>query len=196
MILVQEVLVSEEVLERRFHCKLSACKGACCWEGDWGAPLSDNEQSQLEAHLPSLLQYLTEQGRKEIDRQGTSVYYKSPDMIGTPLIGQGACAYLVKSDGGIARCSIEIAYEQGAIPFQKPISCHLYPIRVHEEPSVGLVALNYDEWDICQAACSHGSELDLLVVKFLEKAIIRRFGESFYEELLALAEDWNKVRSE
>ncbi|MDH3245308.1 MAG: DUF3109 family protein [Saprospiraceae bacterium] len=189
MIFVQEILVSEEVLERKFACKLSACKGACCWEGDWGAPLNEEEQGNLEEHIQDLSPYLNEESIKTIEQQGTSVYYSVPKMTGTPLLSQGHCAYLVKLESGIARCAIEIAYEDGTIPFRKPISCHLYPIRIHEDARVGLTALNYDEWDICQSACQHGSELGISVIAFLKDALVRRFGQSFYEELLQISDD-------
>ncbi|MEM6723058.1 MAG: DUF3109 family protein, partial [Bacteroidota bacterium] len=183
MIIIGEVLVSDDVVNEAFICNLNACKGACCWEGDFGAPLKEQEIQNLGDHLESILPYLDEQGRKAISRKGHYEYFEEENDHGTTLLENGRCAYLTMNELGIGVCGIEQAHRQGAIPFNKPISCHLYPIRVVEEPNSGFIALNYDRWDICSAACTLGKKEQLPVYQFLKGPLIRRFGESFYEDL-------------
>ncbi len=187
MFLIREILVSHEILQHRFVCNLSACLGACCWEGDWGAPVEDYEQTILTNVRESLRPYLTRDGNELIDEQGSYVYYKEPKKMGTPLLANGHCAYLNLDSGGCASCGIETAHRDGAIDFKKPISCHLYPIRHQVESEKSFQALNYDEWDICQPACTLGKTLDLPLYEFAKEAIIRKFGVAFYEDLEAAA---------
>ncbi|MEM6378328.1 MAG: DUF3109 family protein [Bacteroidota bacterium] len=183
MIIIEDVLVSDDVVEQQFICNLNACKGACCWEGDFGAPLKKEEIKDLEQHLDKILAYLDDKGRETISRKGHYEYFEEEKDNGTPLLENGRCAYLTINELGFGVCGIEQAYREGAIPFNKPISCHLYPIRVVEEPATGFIALNYDRWDICSAACSLGEKEQVPVYQFLKGPLIRRFGESFYEAL-------------
>ena len=187
MIFIGEVLVSEEVLDRKFVCNLTACKGACCWEGDYGAPLEDEEVPVLEEIYEQVKPYMTEAGRRVVEEQGVAVIYKDNNEFGTPLINGGACAFLVFDRGGVAKCAIEQAYLEGKTTYKKPISCHLYPIRVTRNRKVGYEALNYDEWDICSAACEKGEREKVPVYEFLREALVRRYGNEFYEELDAAA---------
>lgn len=183
MILVQEKLVSNDVVEQQFLCNLKACKGACCWEGDFGAPLENEELQTLENIYEEIKPFLLEEGKKAIEEQGVFAYYKEDKEYGTPLLKSGACAYLTYDDLGIAKCGIEQAYFAGKTEFRKPISCHLYPIRVTENEQTGFVALNYESWEICSPACDLGTKEKMPLYKFAKDAIIRKFGEEFYEEL-------------
>lgn len=183
MIIIQDVLVADELFQKQFLCNLSACKGACCWEGDWGAPLEAEERKILEKIYPKVAPYLSEEGKTAIAEKGFSVYYPQAEEYGTPLIKNRACAFMTYTEGGIAKCGIEQAYEAGEIDFKKPISCHLYPIRVSKNEETGFEALNYDEWDICKAACDKGKKEQLPLYKFVQEAIERKYGVSFFDEM-------------
>jgi len=187
MIAVDDVLVSEDLLESYFCCDLKACKGACCWEGDWGAPLEDAELPVLESITEQLQPYLPEESNAYLKENEPYRFFDRPGFNGTPLHPDGACVYLTKDQLGIRRCGIEMANEDGAINFKKPVSCHLYPVRV-VDLKVGF-AINYDRWHICSAACSKGSKLQLRLFEFVKDAIIRKFGKSFYEKLRDIAYD-------
>lgn len=187
MLIIQDILVSDDLVETQFLCDLKACKGACCWEGDWGAPLDKAELHTLEMIYEDVKPFLTQAGIEVIEEQGLYVYYEEPKDYGTPLLENGACAYMTYNEIGIAQCGIEQAYLAGKIDFKKPISCHLYPVRVKENPEQGFEALNYDEWEICAAACNLGKKAALPVYQFVKDALIRKYGTAFYEELDAAA---------
>lgn len=182
MILIEEILVSDEIFEEQFACNLSACKGACCWEGDYGAPLEDPEVHQLEALYPKIAPYMSPVGREIVEKEGVAIIYKDNNEFGTPLVANGPCAYMVVGNDGVAKCAIEAAYRDGAIDFLKPISCHLYPIRVMSNKKTGFEALNYDRWDICSAACTKGEREKISVFEFTREALIRKYGMAFYQE--------------
>jgi len=195
MLMIQDKLISDDLLEVDFLCNLDACKGACCWEGDYGAPLSEAEILTIVGIYQELKPYLTEIGIKAIEEKGIATYYSEPEFMGTPLLENGACAFMTFRDG-IAQCGMELAHRDGKTKFKKPISCHLYPIRVTEEPELGFSALNYDKWDICSAACKKGKKASLPVYQFAKEALIRKYGQDFYDELDAAAnhlEDPSKV---
>lgn len=183
MFLIQDILVSEAVVQEDFVCNLNACKGACCWEGDFGAPLETEELHTLERIYPQIKPFLSEAGIEVIEKEGLFAYYKEEKEYGTPLIDGGPCAYMIKNELGIAMCGIEVAYKAGATDFIKPVSCHLYPIRVAENPKTGFTAVNYEKWDICSAACTLGKKEKIPVYQFVKSGLIRKFGESFFEEL-------------
>jgi len=187
LIIDENKLVSLSLIEEHFVCNLNACKGACCWEGDYGAPVSEEERTILEEIYPKLRPILTVEGNLSIALQGTSVWAEEGEEYATPLIDGAACAYLTRDENGIAKCGIEKAHEMGLIDFQKPISCHLYPVRI-EKMSSGYEALNYHEWDICAAACANGKSLQMPVYQFVKNALVRKYGEAFYEELHAAAQ--------
>jgi len=193
MLIVNNVLVSDDVLEKHFSCNLDACKGACCWEGDWGAPLESQELDILDQIFDQIKPFLSNEGLKAIRKQGKYTYYEEPDEYGTPLLKNGACAYLTKNEQGIYQCGIEQAYLAGATDYHKPISCHLYPIRVESKPEHHFEALNYDKWSICSAACKKGKKEDIRVFEFAKDALIRKYGEQFYEELEAAARHMEQV---
>lgn len=188
MLIIQDVLVSDDVVEAHFMCDLNACKGACCWEGDFGAPLEEEEINILKEDIHQIKPFLSEKGIHAIDHQGIAVYYKDMESMGTPLLQNAACAFLLTDESGIGVCGIEKAYNEGASRLKKPISCHLYPIRVTKSPAESFEALNYDRWEICSAACSNGEKAKLPVYQFVKAAIIRKYGEAFYEELEAAAQ--------
>jgi Protein of unknown function (DUF3109) len=187
MLIVQDKLVSDEIVTEHFLCDLNACKGACCWEGDLGAPLEERELPILSAIYEKVKPFLLEEGQKAIAEQGK--YIKDKDNgYSTPLIHGGACAYMTYDVLGIAKCGIEAAYLAGKVSFHKPISCHLYPIRVNSNDETGFEALNYETWSICSAACTKGKKEKLPVYKFVKDAIVRKYGIDFYEELDGAAE--------
>jgi Protein of unknown function (DUF3109) len=188
MIIVQDKLVSDDIVEEQFVCNLNACKGACCWEGDYGAPLEVAELPVLEDIYESVKPFLTPAGIAAIEAQGKHVWFEPAQEHTTPLIDGGACAYMTHDALGIAKCGIEMAWKAGATHFQKPISCHLYPIRIEKFESFDSEALNYDRWEICSAACENGKTLKVPVYVFLKDALIRKYGEAFYEELEGAAE--------
>lgn len=188
MIIVQDKLVSDDVVEQQFICNLNACKGACCWEGDYGAPIEEEEKAILEAIFEQVKPFLTPEGIAAVEAKGKYAWYDGMGDYGTPLVEGGACAYLTYDALGIAKCGIETAWRAGATDFRKPISCHLYPIRIEKFESFGSEALNYDRWEICSAACTLGEKEQVPVYVFLKEAIIRKYGEAFYEELEGAAE--------
>ena len=180
MIQIDETIISEDILDYEFVCNLTTCKGACCIEGDAGAPIDQDELPILEAIYPVVKPYLTEKGVESIEKQG--VYIKGEDgEWETPLIDGGECAYVIRNKEQIALCAIEQAYNDGKIDWKKPISCHLYPIRLHKYSS--FTAVNYDRWNICNDACVLGKKLEVPIYKFVKNALIRKFGEAWYEQL-------------
>ncbi len=183
-----KTIVSEEILERDFVCNLSACKGNCCIDGDAGAPLSAEETKIMEEIYPKVKPYLRPEGIAAIEAQGTWVKGEDGDFETTLIEGKD-CAYVI-FDGATALCGIEQAYNEGIVSWKKPVSCHLYPIRVKDFTE--FTAVNYDRWDICNDACTLGKELQVPVYKFVKEALVRRFGEDWYLELEKVALDLKK----
>jgi Fe-S-cluster containining protein len=185
MIVIDDILISDEVIERKFICDLSKCKGACCKSGDFGAPVSESEIDILKELLPKIEHLLTDEAIAKIKAQGVHQSYTHEDKSfeGTTLLEDGSCVFLKENEIGMLECMIEKAHYAGISDFKKPISCHLYPLRVIENEEVNLTAVNYSEWDICSAACELGAKEDVPVYQFLKEALIRKFGEDFYEQL-------------
>lgn len=182
MIIIGDKLIADGVTHRSFVCNLEACKGACCWEGDFGAPLEQEEMETLDKIYDKVKPFLRPEGIKAIEEQGTSVFVEEERIQATTLVPHNsACAYLTYEDNGIAKCGIEKAYEAGVVDYPKPISCHLYPIRVTKFPTHEV--LEYNEWDICAAACTNGKKLNVRVFEFLKGPLTRAYGEEFYEQL-------------
>jgi Fe-S-cluster containining protein len=188
MLIIQDVIVSEELVTEKFVCDLTACKGACCTEGDYGAPLGKNEMKLITQYADIIKDDLSEESKTVIEKNNGFEYYPEPKVWGTSCHDDGACVFLKTNEWGISMCNIEKLYSEGKIPFNKPASCHLYPIRVSKNEISGFEAWNYDRWDICSAACVKGEKEKVPVYKFLKNAIIRVKGESFYEELDAAAQ--------
>jgi len=190
MIQIDDQLISLEVIEEAFVCDLTACKGACCVEGDAGAPLTDDEVGILEKEYPNFQSYMREEGKASVAAQGTSVKDSDGEWV-TPLRDGKECAYTVFDEKGTAMCGIELAWKDGKTSFRKPISCHLYPIRTKQYKD--FEAINYERWDICSAACSLGKELKAPVYKFTKDALIRKYGEQWYTALEEAAEEFYKM---
>ena len=180
MIEVGNVLVHEDIIDNDFVCNISKCKGICCIEGDAGAPLTENETKILEDIYPKVKPFLTDKGIQAIEQQGTHTVDADGDLTTTCVDGNKECAY-VTWENGITKCGIEKAYEHGEVDWKKPISCHLYPIRVTHYP--GFDVLHYDRWHICRDACTFGEELKVPVYKFLKDPLIREYGEDWYAQL-------------
>jgi hypothetical protein len=188
MIFIQNTLISEDIIEEHFVCNLNACKGACCIEGDFGAPISKPEIKELTNNLSSIIPYLNEESQSQIKEKGVAQYIDNTDGWGVTLMNHGPCAFLTFNEIGIGKCGIEKAWEEGKSTFQKPISCHLYPIRIVKNEEQGFEAWNYERWHICNAACANGEKLQVRLYQFLGNAIKRCKGEDFYEELDAAAQ--------
>lgn len=180
MIQIGKAIVSEEIIDQEFVCNLSKCKGACCVDGDAGAPLNQDELPILEDIYPKIKHLLQPKGIAAIEKQGLYTINNKGD-IETALMDQKDCAYVIFDEKNTAKCGIEEAYNLGIIDWKKPISCHLYPVRVSEFST--FTTVNYHHWDICDPACSLGKELQVPVYKFVKEALIRKFGESWYAEL-------------
>jgi len=184
-----KTIVSEDIIEKDFLCNLSACKGACCIDGDAGAPLEEEETKILKDIYPKVKPFLRKEGIKAIEEQGVFIITEFGDFE-TPLINDADCAYVIFDKKGIALCAIEEAYNQGEVQWKKPVSCHLYPIRVKDYSEFS--AVNYDKWEICDDACVLGKELQVPIYKFVKEALIRKFGEDWYAELEKVAEGFKK----
>ena len=183
-----KAIVSEDILEKEFVCNLSACKGKCCIDGEAGAPLDEDELKILMDIYPKVKPFLRDEGINAIEDQG--LFTTNEGEYETTLIDEKDCAYVIFDDKKIAKCGIEEAYNQGLIEWKKPVSCHLYPIRIMNYSEFS--AVNYHQWPICDDACSLGKELQLPVYKFVKEALIRKFGEDWYVELEKVAETMSK----
>lgn len=188
MIQVGDKIISTELFENHFFCHLEKCRGMCCVYGDAGAPLEEKETAILEKNVEKIKPFLRKEGVKAIEEKGSWEIDDDGDRV-TPLMGEDDCAYSI-IDNGIARCGIEVAFHSEAISFQKPVSCHLYPIRVSR---IGQnLALNYHRWDVCSPARKRGAEFGIPVFRFLKEPLVRVFGQAFYEELEKIYEEWKR----
>ncbi len=178
-------IVSEELLEECFACDLGRCKGICCVEGDAGAPLEEEELEILRREYEAYRPWMTAEGIAAVEAQGFGVRDDDGEWT-TPLVNGAECAYTYR-EAGVTYCAIERACREGRTTFLKPISCHLYPIRLVRFPD-GSVGLNYHRWSVCRPACENGCRLGIPVYRALREPIIRRFGEAFYEALEAADE--------
>ena len=176
-------MVSDDIVEEDFVCNISKCKGACCWEGDFGAPLEEDEKDILEEVYENVKPYLSDENQEVIEQEGLYKYYKEPKEFGTALMPDGACVFLVKNEIGIASCGIELAHRDKKIDFKKPISCELYPIRVENKSQNGFMNLIYDKWEICSNLCKKDRSVKVPLYQFVKNALVRKFGEAFYEQL-------------
>jgi len=176
---IGDKIISRDLFENHFICHLEKCEGNCCVFGDSGAPLDKNEADLLDANYEKIKRFMRAEGKMAVSEKGKWVIDSDGDRV-TPLVGREECAYAVFEEG-IARCAIEIAYEEGSVGFQKPVSCHLYPIRISKLKNG--VALNYHQWSICEPARIFGKNEGVPVFRFLKDPITRVFGIEFYEEL-------------
>lgn len=180
MMRVGNILVSDEIADNEFVCNLEKCKGACCVEGELGAPLEESELEILKSIYDEVKPFLTSEGIKAIEEQGLYILDEDGDYS-TPTVGGRECAYAVYDEKSVLQCGIERAYNAGKVNWKKPISCHLYPIRILKKRNVE--ALNYHRWEICSPACELGKQLKVPVYRFLKDALIRKYGEVWYQEL-------------
>lgn len=195
MFVIGNTLVSLDVLEKEFCCDLDHCKGCCCVEGDAGAPITEEELGCIERLLPELLPNMTKEARQVVENQGLSYLDPSGERV-LSIVNDKDCIFARTDHNGWCYCLIERLYSEGKVDWKKPISCHLYPIRLTsigggngEEPVVGV---EYHRWDICHTSRQLGRKLHLPLYKFLREPLIRRFGEEWYHELEITAEEWKK----
>lgn len=186
---IDNKVISTEIFDRKFVCDLNACKGACCVEGDAGAPLTFEEVDIMEENLELYKPYMRPEGIEEVDKSGVFYIDQDNEPV-SALINGGECAFVYFDEKNIAKCAIEKAYLEGKTDWKKPISCHLYPIRVKEFET--LTAINYSEWHICEPACACGDKLDVPVYRFLKEPLIRAYGEDFFKELEKVDEELKK----
>jgi hypothetical protein len=188
-IIGNNTLVSLDVLEKEFCCDLDTCRGCCCVEGDAGCPISDEELKRIESILPELLPQMTKEARAVVEQQGLSYLDPSGEQVLSIVNGKD-CIFARTDHQGWCYCLIEKAYNAGKIDFKKPISCHLYPIRLTQ---VGeYTGVEYHRWDICHCARIKGKKLHLPLYQFLKEPLIRRFGQEWYDELELTANEWKK----
>jgi len=180
MISIGNTIISEEVVKKQFSCDLGKCHGDCCVEGDAGAPLEAEEISQLEDFIEDIYPYMTEAGKQVVKENGVFDYDTDGELV-TPLVNNRECAF-VYFENNIALCAIEKAYREKKISFIKPISCHLYPIRITKY--TGFEALNYHHWGICDFALVKGKKEQKAVYEFLKEPLIRKYGEHWYKTLV------------
>ena len=180
MIQIDNVVVSFDVFREKFLCNLDACKGECCIEGDAGAPVELEEVAKLEEALPAIWDELSPEARRVIEEQGVVYTDQEGDLV-TSIVNNKDCVFTCYDEKGCCYCAIEKAYRAGKVDFYKPVSCHLYPIRVGNYGSYK--AVNYHRCDVCKAAVLLGRKENLPVYKFLKEPLIRKFGKAWYEEL-------------
>ncbi len=181
MIVVDNTIISDDIAENYFVCDLSKCKGACCVEGDLGAPLAEHELKEVDEAFEKVEPYLSEKGKEAIRQQGRYVFDEDKEFS-TPTIDGKECAYAIYDEQGQLKCAFEQAHKDKKIKFKKPISCHLYPIRIAKYDDYD--AINYDRWDICNPACTLGQQLKVPLFKFLKEALIRKYGKEWYTKLV------------
>lgn len=185
MVIIGNTLISEDIFDQEFICNLSACKGACCVEGDAGAPVSSEEKAAIEENLSLIKPYLTSASLTDIATK-TGFEKDEDDEWVTTCLPSGECNFSFRNAQGVLSCGIEQSFLEGKSTIRKPISCYLYPIRVSKVGDYD--ALNYHKWDICSAACALGKHEKVAVYQFLKEPLIARFGKDWYRELCEVAE--------
>ena len=189
MIQIDDTLVSLDVIERYFLCDLSKCKGECCVEGDSGAPLEDSELAKLQKVLPIIWDDLSPKAQEVIHKQGVAYIDEEGDTV-TSIVNGKDCVFTCYDERGYCYCAIEKAFRAGKTDFYKPVSCHLYPVRVGDYGPYK--AVNYHHWDVCKAAVLLGEKENVPVYKFLREPLIRKFGEDWYRELEIAVDELKK----
>lgn len=194
MIAIDNKLVSDEIVEEQFVCDLAKCKGGCCVDGDAGAPLDKEELARIDEVFDAVRPYLSAHHVAEINKQGRYVYDREFGWV-TPAINGGICVYATTDAAGIVKCGIEQAYNDGKIAWKKPISCHLFPIRIQHSKDGQTEYVNYEPREtLCKPACKLGKKLKIPVYQFLKEPIIRKYGQEFYEALHAVAQDYFEIQ--
>ncbi len=190
MFQIGDAIVASDIIEENFLCDLSACMGECCVEGDAGAPLEEDEVKIIEDLLSEVWDDLSPAAQAAIKEHGVAYRDHDGDMV-TSIVHGKDCVFTYYDEKGICKCAIEKAYREGRTNFYKPISCHLYPIRLQKYKD--FTAVNYHRWSICKAAVLRGKKEGLKVYEFLKEPLIRRFGEDWYNELVLVAEEYKKA---
>ena len=180
MLQIDDTIISLELLDEHFVCDLGSCKGICCIEGDDGAPLEDAEVKIIEELLPVIWDDLTETSKAVIRKQGVSYIDDDGEPV-TSIVNGAECVFTYTDETGVCKCAIEKAYRDGKTDFYKPISCHLYPVRLQKYDE--FTAVNYHRWNVCNCARTLGGKLSTPIYRFLREPLIRRFGEAWYEQL-------------
>jgi Protein of unknown function (DUF3109). len=192
MFQINDTIVSDEIIEENFLCDLSACKGECCVEGDSGAPLENEEVKIIEDLLSDVWEDLSPEAQKIIEKQGVAYKDSDGDMV-TSIVNGKDCVFTYYDEKGMCKCAIEKAYREGRVDFYKPISCHLYPIRLQKYKEY--TAINYHRWRVCKAAVELGNKNGLKVYQFLKEPLMRKFGENWYGELSLIAQEYDKMKN-
>lgn len=185
MIQIKDTLISEDIFETCFVCDLGKCKGMCCVEGDAGAPLTHEEYEAIKDVLPKIWDDLSLKARELIEKQGIAYIDDDGELV-TSIIKGRECVFTYFDADGVCRCAIDNAFREGRISVQKPISCHLYPIRLRKYDD--FTALNYDRWSVCRPALRLGKKTGIKLYQFLKEPLIRKFGEEWYQEVCQIAE--------
>jgi hypothetical protein len=190
VIVIDHIYISDEVIEEQFVCNLSKCKGGCCIDGDAGAPLSKEEMNEVKEAFALVQPLLTDEGKKVVDEIGYYTYDQEFGWV-TPTISNGMCAYGLVDEQGIVKCSFEQVYNEGKTKWKKPISCHLYPIKISKSKNTDNEYVNYEPRDpMCNPGCAFGKELKVPVYKFLKEALVRKYGEDVYEVIEQIANQY------
>ena len=191
MVEIGNTVVSFELFEQQFCCDLGVCMGECCIEGDAGAPLEESELAELEKALPIVWDDLSDECKRVINEQGVAYRDEDGDLV-TSIVNGRECVFTYTDPvDGCCKCALEKAYREGKSAFYKPISCHLYPVRLTKYSD--FTAVNYHRWQVCNCAEKLGAKLKLPVYKFLKEPLIRKFGEDWYKELCKAAEDYENT---
>jgi hypothetical protein len=187
MIIIDNIYISNEVVEEQFVCDLQRCKGDCCVEGDAGAPLTDDEKKQVEQYYEQVKPLMTKEGIEIVEKSGHFTYDHTFGWV-TPTIGSGMCVYGFRDEAGIFKCGFETLYNQGKSDWKKPISCHLFPLKISPSENLEIEYINYEPREtLCAPACRFGQQLKVPVYQFLKEPLIRKYGEDFYEVLDQIA---------
>ncbi len=193
MLQIKDTIVSLDIVERFFSCDIASCLGECCIEGDAGAPITDAEYKKIKEILPLIWDDLMPRAKEEIKANGAAYIDEEGDLV-TQIIDGKNCVFSCYGGNGMCLCAIEKAYREGRVDFMKPISCHLYPLRLKEYPS--FTAISYHRWKICKAAEVLGRKRGVRLYEYLKEPLIRRFGEEWYDELVMACELYLKEYSE
>lgn len=192
MIQIGDAIITLDIIEENFLCDLSACKGECCVEGESGAPLENEEVDIIKEILPHIWEDLSPEAQAVINSQGVAYKDYDGDMV-TSLVNGQECVFTYYDENNICKCAIEKAYKAKKIDFYKPVSCHLYPIRLQKYKE--FTAVNYHRWRVCKAAVALGDKEGLKIYQFLKEPLIRQFGKEWYDELCMVAEEYNKQKN-
>lgn len=184
MIQIANTLLSDDIFEAQFICDLCKCKGQCCVDGESGAPLTREEHDRIQEILPEIWDDLSPKAQELISKQGIS-YTDTDGELVTSIINGEECVFTYFDENGICKCAIDTAYREGRTTVQKPISCHLYPIRLTKYADY--TAVNYHQWSVCRPAVKLGRKEGVSLYRFLREPLIRRFGEEWYREVCEVA---------